>query len=264
MTRAINTNLSYLRLLKLIGLLGISLPILCPLITWEFHTSISDYYYTEVGVLFTGILILCGAFLISYRGYQERIKKVSDNTITTIAGLLIIVAAIIPTELHDSGPCGSGPTPIFHCDPTLEIIHFGCVTLFLYLVAYMSYVRFTSDDEPASYEKKVRDRIHRFCGMGIWVLISIGVIIRLIVIREDTILTFWFEVALLLLFGTSWLVKGNILVDLGLQKPKNKLSAVKAQQLAVNISDKLKFAEEGREITIRVKKDQEIEITDKR
>jgi hypothetical protein len=57
--------------------------------------SLSDYYYTITGNLLVGMLCAMALFLISYKGYPgDRL----DGWLTTIAGLLALGAAFIPTN----------------------------------------------------------------------------------------------------------------------------------------------------------------------
>ena len=217
-TKAVNTNLSYFTLRKSIGWFGLILPWAAWLFAWSYEPSISDFYYTRAGVLFTSVLILVGVFLISYRGYERDTEKISDNIITWVGGGLIIIVALVPTPyIHfTSLPC---PTPICHADDVMGFVHFGSAAGFFACMGYLSIYRFTKGDA-ANTDKRVRNRIYRFCGWGIWgVLALAGVLIFGFNVDEDwPHLIFWVEVVLLVLFGTSWLVKGKGLVDLRLQQ----------------------------------------------
>lgn len=57
------------RIRKLIGTLGISLPIILPIVKHEFLASISHYYYSTLSsLIFIITLSAFGLFLISYKG----------------------------------------------------------------------------------------------------------------------------------------------------------------------------------------------------
>ena len=62
---------------RLIGILGISLPIVLVLVSLTFFDlnspleSISHYYYTRAGAVFTTILSLIAIFLMVYSGYKS-------------------------------------------------------------------------------------------------------------------------------------------------------------------------------------------------
>ena len=213
--RAVNTNLSYFTLRKMIGWLGLLLPWAVWIIARTNEGSISDYYYTSAGVLFTSVLSLVGAFLISYRGYAKEDERVSDNVLTWIGGILILIVAAVPTPYLGTAGC---PTPIcFECE-IWGWVHFAAAALFFVTMGYLSAFHFPKGKEPFSAQKKRRNYIYKFCGYGMWVvLILTGVLILL----EDQIpiarLVFWSEVVLLVLFGITWLVKGKGLVDLRIQ-----------------------------------------------
>jgi hypothetical protein len=214
--KAVNTNLSYFTLRKMIGWLGLLLPWTVWIISWSNQDSISDYYYTSAGVLFTSVLSLVGAFLISYRGYDKGEDTVSDNVLTWIGGILILIVAAVPTPYL--GTAGNCPTPICFEHEIWGWIHFAAAALFFVTMGYLSAFHFPKGKEPFSDQKKRRNTIYKCCGYGMWVvLILTGVLILL----EDQIpiarLVFWSEVVLLVLFGSTWLVKGKGLVDFGIQ-----------------------------------------------
>lgn len=218
-TRGINTNLSYLTLRKLIGYLGLFLPVMVCVFAWQYDSSLSHYYYTRSGVIFTSVLTLCGAFLISYRGYAREDEKLSDNLITWIGGILAIIVALVPTLYGEVDDCNCGPTPICHCSTFWGAIHFGSAALFFICMGYLSVFRFRRGENSFSPQKVFCNKIYLVCGIGMWFILGFAGIM-LLFFKEATgeHFVFWVEVALLLLFGISWLVKGKALVDLGLQE----------------------------------------------
>ena len=210
-------NLSHLTLRKLIGWLGLLLPFLVWLLAWSYEPSISDYYYTESGVLFIAVCSLMGAFLISYRGYKKKDdERVSDNLVTWIGGMLILLVVAVPTPLLEK--YDSCPTPICHCDSTLGLVHFGSAVLFFVVMGYMSAFHFVRGEKPFSAAKKRRNVVFRLAGYGMWAILGVA---GLLIWLTDTIenfehFIFWVEVALLILFGGSWLVKSKALEKVGL------------------------------------------------
>ena len=216
--KGVNTNISYFTMRKIIGWSGLLLPWAVWLIAWSYQPSISDYYYTRSGVLFTSVLTLVGVFLISYRGFEITDEKISDNVITWIGGILIIIVAAIPTkyEITDVG-C---PTPICNHSELLSFIHLSSASAFFVAMGYLSLFHFTRGPKTISDGKQIRNIIYRSCGIGMWTVIGLAGVMIFILRLNDTYthLVFWIEVILLNLFGISWLVKGKALVDLGIQK----------------------------------------------
>jgi hypothetical protein len=97
---------NYLTLRKLIGILGISLPVVMWLgerlfCSSQLQPTISDYYYTRMRDEFVGILWAIGVFLVCYRG-----TRVWDDIISTAAGAFAILVALFPTKSHDSTATG--------------------------------------------------------------------------------------------------------------------------------------------------------------
>src|SRR5690606_12857581 len=100
-----NLKLSFLRIRKMIGILGIMLPVTLFFCENQVLSSISHYYYTRAAVFFIAILFSFGALLLSYKGYKRdpETEWVSDNVITNIAGVSILLVVFIPTDCSGSG-----------------------------------------------------------------------------------------------------------------------------------------------------------------
>ncbi len=229
--RGPNINLSYFTMRETIGWAGLLLPLLLVVIAW-FHDSapdyfyqpsISDYYYTVSGILFIALITLIGAFLISYRGYdKEQGELISDNAITWIAGILILIVATVPTpfEMIDT----YRPTPIAHNHPIWGGLHFVSAVGFFLAMSFLSISKFTKGTAPFSTDKKMRNKIYRTCGWGMLITLGAGGIMILLGLRNHfEHIIFWLEVILMILFAVSWLVKGKGLVRLGIQKGQTNL-----------------------------------------
>lgn len=228
--RGVNTNLSYLVLREIIGWAGLLLPAFLIIIAWFYNSSpqhfyqpsISHYYYTVSGFLFIGLITLIGVFLISYRGYEPEKNEISDNIITWIGGVLILIVAIVPTPFEWI-ECYH-PTPIAHNHSGWGWLHFGSAVGFFLAMSYLSIKKFTKGREPFTPDKIKRNRIYR---LGGWAMIGVlgiaGIIIFLTEFDDEwNHFIFWVEVLLLVLFGISWLVKGKGLVRLGIQQDDNE------------------------------------------
>ncbi|MFY0592949.1 hypothetical protein [Roseivirga sp.] len=210
-----NTNLSYYRIRKWIGTFGALLPILLPLISAQNLPSISHYYYSVSGIVFTSLLMLIGVFLASYRGYDP-----FDNAVTWIGGVAIALVAIFPTPYETWVP-GLKSTPIMVLESDILFgflpigsIHFGGAVLFFICMALMAIRQFTKGDlsKPG---KKLRNLAYYFCGYGILVTLAIaGTILFGFPEKAGTRFVFWIEVVMLALFAGAWLLKGEALKDL--------------------------------------------------
>ncbi|MCB9262527.1 MAG: hypothetical protein H6607_09150 [Flavobacteriales bacterium] len=211
---ALKLETTHEQLRRNLGILGVSLPIIL-LIYSNFHPqpSISDFYYTNIGIVFTGVLIAFGLFLYSYRGYEKQKDEViSDNWLTNIAGILAIATALIPTQYVEN-PYSTWP-PNGHNNETIGLIHLLCASGFFIIMGWMSMYRFTLSTDPA---KKNRNRLYRICGIGVWVsLLFAGLSIKFDVLQVSKIDVFIYETAALWFFGTAWLIKGEALKKLGI------------------------------------------------
>jgi len=202
-----NTNISHLHLRKIIGLLGLTLPLILAIASgFELQNSISDYYYTKQTTIFTGILTSFGIFLIAYRGYERENEKLSDNAITNIAGILALLTVLIPCsneELWANMPNG-------HHNTTINLIHTICAGGFLSLMGWMAYFRFTKGNIENPLKKK-RNILYKFCAVGVWISVSF---MALLIINGEY--RFKYDIFIgecfaLFFYGTAWMVKGRAL-----------------------------------------------------
>ncbi|OEK04252.1 hypothetical protein [Roseivirga misakiensis] len=219
-----NTNLSYYRIRKWIGTFGALLPILLPIVSNSNLPSISHYYYSVAGIIFTSLLMLIGVFLLSYKGYDWL-----DNAITSIGGVAIAFVAIFPTPF-EAGVPGLKTTPILVLESDMLFgflpiggIHFGSAVIFFICMAIMSIRQFTQGDLTAP-GKKLRNLIYSACGYGILAtLVFAGVTLKFFPEKAGVRFVFWVEVVMLILFAGAWLLKGEALKDLKNLKEELKL-----------------------------------------
>jgi len=81
-----NPALSYRNMRAIIGYVGLTLPVVLLLagaVDGHIESSLSAYYYTKVGNVFTGALCVIGIFLLAYRLTSWAI----DNIATSLAGI---------------------------------------------------------------------------------------------------------------------------------------------------------------------------------
>ena len=196
--------ISYLVLRKLLGGLGVALPIILVAGTSLFldinyiQPSISHYYHTGMRDVFVCILSSFGLFLFSYTGY-----KPIDNWLSSLAGICALGVAFFPTSPGD-------------CHEITCLVHLASATCFLLLLACMSYFLFTKSDKSPGKRtprKRQRNRVYRVCA----ITIVICLILLAIYFLADTgqfpsATVFWLEVIALWAFGFSWLVKGETIL----------------------------------------------------
>lgn len=213
--------ISYQTLRKTIGWLGILLPAamiagnaifgLC----YTIQSSVSHYYYTVTGNLLTGILCAVALFLVAYKGYSWL-----DQFCSSLAGALALLIALFPTDMETLAAQGTEkqscvifelPTHAFR-----NAVHYGSAGLFFLTLAFISWALFTKGDDDPTHEKQVRNQVYRTCSI---VIISCVLLIGAYGIwgdREDRISrfkpVFFLEWIALLAFGTSWLVKGELVL----------------------------------------------------
>lgn len=219
---------SYLRIRKLIGTLGILLPVLVFFFHKDLLASISHYYYTESAVFFIAILSAFGFFLISYRGYDKDPTRevLSDNIITNISGFAVLIVVLVPTSCAGSGSdvitktiCETGQYPMFGHNETLwNAIHLGSAAVFLFTMGWMSVFRFTRTDTPE--KSKLENTIYKCCGYTVWLCIAI-LLVQFVgewfgkkLYFSYPYDVFLFETISVGAFGLSWLIKGKALEDI--------------------------------------------------
>jgi hypothetical protein len=187
---------SYRTLRRVVGLLGVTLPIVLAL--WGFalagriqlQSSISDYYLLRTRDAFVGVLFTVGWFLFTYRGYDWR-----DDSAGNLACLFALAVALFPNS-------GS------HAE---HIVHVVSATALFLVLAYFSCFLFTLSDDWPTPQKLVRNRIYRACGVTIIMcIVAIGaesLFVDWPPPRQVSV--FWLEGVALWAFGWSWFVKGE-------------------------------------------------------
>ena len=209
--------ISYLNLRKSVGILGISLPVALFTGFWildhncNFPPSISHYFYTNLGTLFTGTLCAVALFLFSYNGPENQ-----DRYASWVASVSALAVAFVPASpFHPNSSCCI--RVVLAANSFRNGVHyFFAATLFL-TFSYFSLCLFTKTDpeKNPTHRKLIRNKIYRVCGWTILACIfvigltSIPSISRLPLVLHFPVLTFVFESLALFAFGFSWLIKGE-------------------------------------------------------
>lgn len=221
------TVISHYQLRQLIGILGISLPVVLVFGAYFFdrcsllQPSISHYYYSIMHIVFVGTLCVLGGFLITYRGTSS-----FENRVSNLAGVFAFGVAVCPTDLEGfMGLGGDGcqfiqlttSLPGSSMHPIIGKLHFGfAAALFVCFIIFCKRIFQEPDEGRIDEKKKRRNKIYHWCGNII--IISIACILVITIIdrvtkNEEGIFPFYiyiFETTSLLPFGFSWLLKGSV------------------------------------------------------
>lgn len=208
-----NINFSYRALRRILGQLGIALPFFLVIGMgrgFDLEPSISDYFYTKMGTVFTGILIAFGLFLFSYRGHEKvpgSKERISDNRLTNLAGILAVATALIPTRFLYKAPeaCKYMLCPDA---PYWGKIHLICAAGFLFIMGLTVLIKFTKG-APRPW------MITYYKISGSVVIASLAFMAVYIFACLETSMgikngVFWAEVIALFAFGSAWLIKGRV------------------------------------------------------
>jgi hypothetical protein len=169
---------------------------------WELLSSVSAYYYTGAVVVFVGILVALGVFLVTYRGYDNEYNRF-DRLAAIIAGVAAIGVAFFPTE----APLGV-PEPSWWT-PKTGTIHYFCAfvlfSAFIFFTVFLFPKSKVKKGEPLPSNKRKRNFFYRLLGGAMLVCMVLIFIIRKF--TEGSI--FWPEAIALEFFAVSWLLKGR-------------------------------------------------------
>ena len=177
-----------------------------------FKSSISHYYYTTVGELFTGILTAVAIFMLCYKGHPLRDTdriRISDNLATNIAGIAAICVAWFPTSAKE---CITDNVRTFLSSETTANIHYASAALFFGALALMCMVNFRRTNV-SGFAMGRYSTLYLLCGIGILFFMLCAFLCGQVFYEKgsflDRIHSVWIcETIMLLLFGFSWLVKG--------------------------------------------------------
>lgn len=200
-TREDRSRNSYLMLRRIIGVLGMILPLV--LLIWGFalcgcgriEDSISDYYGLRARDGLVGVLFTIAWFLFTYQGYERR-----DNVAGHLGCLFALGVALFP----NSGASWE------------KAVHFTSAAGFFLVLFFFSYYLFTKTGPTGvmTRQKRWRNRVYRTCGVAILICIGLIGLYHVLPLNESLAAikpVFWLESMALWAFGFSWLVKGETL-----------------------------------------------------
>lgn len=207
--------ISYYRVRQVLGGLGLALPLLL-LLTGLGHDatilpSMSDYYHALQRDIFVGCLFAIGMFLVAYKGHGRRgTERVSDDFVTTLAGLAALAVALFPNEAADDRIITLTQAAV-----GLKVAvaaHYVAAQVFLFSLAYMCLFKFARTDSTA------RRRIYRASGTMIVMAGILATVAAWFRARgsdearmfvQDRAVVFWCESFGVWAFGIAWLTKGR-------------------------------------------------------
>lgn len=208
--------ISYLTLRKWIGLLGICLPFVLIAGNYffagctEIQSSISHYYYSIMGSYFTGTLCAVSLFLFTYNGYNGE-----DKITARLAAVFALGVAFFPTDKDILSHCNYLVTGSTRDVSSVHYISaallFGCFAWFCLKL----FVK-TSNPETVNKRKQTRNTLYKTCGYIILACIGImgayhfiGFVHNLLNPYKPVLVL---ETIALIAFGSSWVVKGEMIL----------------------------------------------------
>ncbi len=177
--------------------------------SWK--SSISHYYYTTVGELFTGTLCAVALFMFSYKGFpkNKNEKGLSDSLMTNLAGAFALGVVLFPTS---SSTCISDNIRSFLSSDNTGYIHLTSAALFFVTLAFMSIINFRRTETVGVYGQTPRDKLYFWCGIAMFLCLALLVVY--IAFFEGWFMdlhpVFSLEALALQAFGLSWLTKGGV------------------------------------------------------
>lgn len=211
---------------KLLGSLGILLPLLLYIFLWvtsNFNLvlpSISHYYFTRAASLFEIIVSLLAVFLLIYKG-----EELLDYILSSIAGFSALLMLLLPTGnlrgYNHSIKYDPVAVTFFKESLLRPKLHYAFASLFLLSLAVMALFVFTKSSHAPrnrTRNKRRRNKIYRLCGTVMLVALVVALLGFLSVIPpgiyDGNNLTFWMETLAIEAFGVAWMVKGEaVLAD---------------------------------------------------
>jgi hypothetical protein len=195
-----NPALSYRNLRAIIGYVGLTLPVvllLAGVVDGHIESSISTYYYTKVGNVFTGALCVIGVFLLAYRLASWAI----DNVATTLAG----IAALGVAFFH------AAPKNATLNQLRLADVHLTCAALLFILLGAISLFIFPRDMSPDQPDRTWRVNCYMGLGALIWLSIVLMPTLNALVgsFYDGNHVFFILETICVMAFAVSFILKGH-------------------------------------------------------
>jgi hypothetical protein len=192
-----NPALSYRNMRAITGYVGLTLPVvllLVGLVDGHLESSLSAYYYTKAGNVFTGALCVIGIFLLAYRLTAWAI----DNIATTLAG----VSALGVAFFH------AAPANATLSQLRLADVHLTCAAVLFILLGAISLFIFPRDVLPG---QRWRANCYMALGALIWLSIILMPALNWLAgsfYNSDHVF-FILETVCVMAFAVSFILKGH-------------------------------------------------------
>lgn len=180
----------------------------------SFKNSISHYYYTSVGDLFTGTLGSVALFLFCYKGHPKRAgeKGLPDGLMTNLTALFALGLIVFPASTDH---CITDNMRVFLSSKHTGYIHFVFAALFFITLAFISMVNFRRTETIANFGKGSNAQLYLWCGVIMLMCLLIIVIYSALFQGHHPGIdrfrpVFVLESIALMAFGLSWLTKGKV------------------------------------------------------
>jgi hypothetical protein len=192
-----NPALSYRNMRAIIGYVGLTLPVvllLAGVADGHVESSLSAYYYTKVGNVFTGALCVIGIFLLAYRLTAWAV----DNVATTLAG----IAALGVAFFH------AAPQHATLNELRLADVHLTCAAALFILLGAISLFIFPRDILPG---QTWRANWYMALGALIWLSIILMPALNWLAssFYDSNHVFFILETICVMAFAASFILKGH-------------------------------------------------------
>jgi hypothetical protein len=176
--------------------------------------SISHYYYSAVGEVFTGTISAVSLFMFCYRGHKNRKHEfgLSDQVLTNIIGLSALGIVIFPTS---SPECITDNIRTFMSSRFSGTIHLVMAAIFFVSLSFMSIINFRRTKDVHKFGTEFKHKVILVCGISMLICIFIIFIYsNFIEYKYDWLdrlnPVFWLEAVALIFFGICWMIKGQV------------------------------------------------------
>jgi len=192
-----NPALSYRNMRAIIGYVGLTLPVvllLAGVIDGHVESSLSAYYYTKVGNVFTGALCVIGVFLLAYRLTAWAV----DSVVTTLAGI-----AALGVAFFHAAPANATLNQL-----RLANVHLGCAAALFILLGGISLLIFPRDVPPG---QKWRANWYMALGALIWLSVILMPVLNSLAgsFYDGNHVFITLETVCVMAFAGSFILKGH-------------------------------------------------------